>query len=299
MARGTVRQRGIQEIDGVAIAASICVVAEHLEAPISRAAFAAAIERGRTGRKGPVFLEMCLDAQGAPIDRVALESESPRFEPEGAFASFVQTARQEAGEIAARIRAAKRPIVLLGGGVSRAAAAVISPTLERAGLPVMTTWNGMDRVDAGAANFFGRPNQWGQRFANVLIQQAELVVAVGTRLGMQQTGFNWQEFAAGATIVQVEIDEAELAKGHPRVDVPLLADADAFLRALLDEPLGEHAEWLAYGQSVRQALPLRDPRNVTAPGYLDPYRFVEELAARCQLATTSSSLARAAGPSPR
>jgi acetolactate synthase-1/2/3 large subunit len=145
----------------------------------------------------------------------------------------------------------------------------------------MTTWNGMDRIDAAAPNFFGRPNQWGQRFANVLIQQADLVVAMGTRLGMQQTGFNWQEFATGATVVQVEIDEAELAKGHPRVDFPLQADADAFLRALLAEELGDHAAWLAYARSVRDALPLRDPQNITAPGYLDPYELAADLGRRC------------------
>lgn len=281
LARGEVRQRGIQEADGVAIAAPLCVVSMRVEAPISRSAFVAAVERGRTGRKGPVFLEMCLDAQGAPVDRALLEAEPQSFDPERLLAPFVETAKREAGSVAALVREAQRPVLLLGGGVTRETAAEVRAALEKTSVAVMTTWNGMDRVDSHAPNYFGRPNQWGQRAANVIIQQADLLIALGTRLGLQQTGFNWQQFCAGAKIVQAEIDETELKKGHPCVDMPLLADANALLRGLLDEPLGDHTEWLTYARGVCEALPLEDPQNVTAPGYIDPYRFSRELSEVC------------------
>lgn len=281
LARGNVRQRGIQEVDGVAIVAPLCVVSARIETPISRSAFAAAVERGRTGRKGPVFLEICLDAQGAPVDRANLEAAPPSFDPEHAVASFVATARHEVPAIAGLVREARRPVLLLGGGITRETATAVRAELERTDIAVMTTWNGMDRMDSQASNYFGRPNQWGQRAANVILQQADLLVALGTRLGLQQTGFNWREFCVGAKIVQVDVDSAELEKGHPRVDLPLVADANTLLCGLVGEPLGEHASWTAYARAVRLALPLEEPGNVTAPGYIDPYRFARELSEIC------------------
>ena len=129
--------------------------------------------------------------------------------------------------------------------------------------------------------YAGRPNTFGQRAANILIQQADLVVAVGTRLGLQQTGFAWEQFVPIGKVVQVDIDPAELRKGHPRVDLALHGDADGFLAALYGTDLGDAGQrhaWREFVASVRAELPLNDPQNVTAPGYVDPYDFAMRLA---------------------
>jgi acetolactate synthase-1/2/3 large subunit len=137
----------------------------------------------------------------------------------------------------------------------------------------MTTWNGIDRVGADEPLYLGRPNTWGQRSANVIMQSADVLVALGTRLGLQQTGFNWQQFVPGGAVVQVDIDEAELSKGHPRVDVPIRADANALLAGILDgEPI-DRPEWLAFGRHVREALPIAERGNEHRDGYLDPFEF--------------------------
>ncbi|MDQ3723744.1 MAG: thiamine pyrophosphate-dependent enzyme, partial [Actinomycetota bacterium] len=175
----------------------------------------------------------------------------------------------------------ERPVWLLGGGVSRATAAELLPALRESGVPLMTTWNAMDRLDAREPLFAGRPNTWGQRSANILIQQADLIVALGSRLGLQQTGFNWQEFGARAKVVQVDIDAGELAKGHPRLDLALQTDADALLRELVARPHPAYDEWSAYCRRVRELLPVVED-NETAPGYLDPYRFVADLSELCR-----------------
>jgi acetolactate synthase-1/2/3 large subunit len=132
------------------------------------------------------------------------------------------------------LESAKRPVLLIGGGVSREVALVARPFLATCGLPLMTTWNGIDRVASDDPYYFGRPNTWGQRSANIIAQSADVLVALGTRLGLQQTGFNWQEFVPGGTVVQADIDAAELSKGHPRVDLALHADADDLLLRLLN-----------------------------------------------------------------
>ena len=215
--------------------------------------------------------------QGVPIDAETTK----RLQQEPAQIALsndaVLRANEAVPEILQYIRRSQRPVFLIGGGVSRSAADEIGDALAVAGVAIMTTWNGADRVDARSANYFGRPNTWGMRFANVLLQQADLVVALGTRLGLQQTGFNWQAFAMGAKVVQVDIDEAELQKGHPRVDLAVAGDADTILRNLVRAELGDHASWLAYANDVRSLLPVVEPQNVTSAGYIDPFRFVTQL----------------------
>ncbi|MCC2312908.1 thiamine pyrophosphate-binding protein [Cellulomonas xiejunii] len=276
IAGGAVRQRGIQEIDGVSMAAPVCVAAERLDVPVARSHFTDLVLRGSTGRPGPVLIEMCLDVQGAPVEPADLEDAVVEPTP-------AAPAVQE-GDVAAvvdALRASRRPVLLLGGGVSREAVRRALPRLHELDLPVMTTWNGADRLGADDRVYAGRPNTWGQRSANVLLQQADLVLAVGTRLGLQQTGFNWQQFAPLAVVAQVDIDVAELKKGHPRVDIPWHADADEALEHVLAADLPAWTPWLEECREVRALLPIAEESNVTAPGYADPYRFVQGLAARC------------------
>jgi acetolactate synthase-1/2/3 large subunit len=277
LATGGIRQRGIQEVDGIAIASPVCVRAVRVEAPLPRDEIVGHIAAGTAGRKGPVFLEICLDAQGARVDRPVLGAEPARTGESSSRA--VTVARAAAADVARLVRESQRPVLLVGGGVSRTAAARLRPLLRGASVAVMATWNGLDRVDARDPNYAGAPNTWGQRSANVLLQQADLVVALGSRLGLQQTGFNYREFAPLATVVQVDIDEAELRKGHPHVELSVAGDADTMLAALLGDDLGEHRAWLAFCREVRDALPLADPANRHDPRYVDPFVFNQAISA--------------------
>lgn len=268
LATDGVRQRGIQEVDGVAMAAPVCKVAKRLDAPVSRARFVEMVAAGTTGRMGPVFLELPLDVQGAPVDVAALET-APVAPVVGDLAVDHSVLERVRGLLAA----AQRPVLLFGGGLTRGAVRAALDRLHELELPTVTTWNGADRIDAGDPVYCGRANTWGQRSANLIVGQADLVLALGTRLGLQQTGFNWQEYAPLAKVVQVEIDEAELRKGHPRVDVPWQADANAVLPQLLADGRlpGWHA-WLAECQEIRELIPLVED-NGTRPGYVDAFDF--------------------------
>jgi acetolactate synthase-1/2/3 large subunit len=265
------RQRGIQEIDGLSIARPLCVAAERIEQPVEREVFESLVCRGQSPRKGPVFIEVCLDAQGAPLPEPAARTAAVGAAP------GPQAGPGVVAEIVELTRSAARPVWLIGGGVDRAVARELLPALERAGVPLMTTWNGLDRVPADHPLYLGRPNTWGQRAANILLQQADLIVALGTRLGLQQTGFNWQQFAPVGKVVQVDVDDAELSKGHPRVDVPVHGDANEVLRALADAEYPAFEEWLAFGREVKELLPVDDSANETGAGFISPYAFSLEL----------------------
>lgn len=271
LAHRQVRSRGIQEIDGIELVRSSTKLAYRFLAPISPEEFLDKLAVSWTPRKGPVFLEIPLDVQAAQVDERALSIPTAPSLP-----VIDKTALDD---IVGLYDAAKRPVVLVGGGVSYSVAADLRAAFVARGVPVMTTYNGADRFDGDDPIYLGRPNTWGQRSANILIQRADLIIAIGTRLGLQQTGFNWQEFGRDATIVQIDIDKNELGKGHPRVDYPLAVEADDFARRFVSRPLARHDGWLAEARRLRGAVPRIENVNRTGEGYISPYNFIVRLEA--------------------
>lgn len=275
LAHGKVRQRGIQEIDGVSIVRPVCKSSVLLTECVSFLEFGQLALQSRSGRKGPVFIEIPLDIQAREYT-----SESQGGVPLEA-SPLPRASKADIDSTISLLRDAKRPLFLLGGGLDRGVVSGVLDRLTSAGIPVATTWNGADRIASDHPVFVGRPNTWGQRSANLVLQQADLLVALGTRLGMQQTGFNWREFLPGGQLVQVDIDAAELSKGHPRVDLPVCADANDFFISVLNDDLGDHNEWLTYARKIRNVIPLIEDVNVTREAYISPYVFVDELSMQC------------------
>ncbi len=273
LAGPTLRQRGIQEVDGVALVDPITVASVRIEKPIPRDEFVKIVRRGTEGRPGPVFIEVCLDAQGAPVSSDKLIPDSNTESKQSHLFSTVDITKRAVSEVDALMRAAERPVWLIGGGVNRTTARFLQAPLEALGVPVMTTWNGADRVGADKDYYFGRPNTWGQRYANVVLQQSDLIVAFGTRLGIQQTGFNWQGFAPKAQIVQFDIDPHELEKGHPSIDLAVVGDANYALQELTKYSYTEYGEWISFCRLVKDLLPISEDANITGDGYVSPYNF--------------------------
>jgi acetolactate synthase-1/2/3 large subunit len=277
------RQLGIQEVDGVAMAAPVCKLSQRLLEPWPRKRFLEAVRQGRRGRPGPVFLDFPLDVQAMAVPESWLEPElSSEPAAEGANPDAPMTAAALLPpDLLQALRDASRPTLLLGGGLSRRFCQEHLEALAQLPFPVMTTWNAADRIPADQHNYAGRPNTWGMRYSNILLQQSDLLLAIGTRLGLQQTGFNWQAFLPHGRVAQVDIDPAELAKPNPRVDWPICGDAHQALRELLQADLGVHADWLRFACDIKQALPLSESENTTEPGYLNPYDFALELSEVC------------------
>lgn len=276
LARNGVRQLGIQEIDGVSLARPITKAAVRIDRPVSMAQLRSLIELGRQGRPGPVFLELCLDAQAAPAVE---ETVSPALVPQPSATEFAYPQWREALHALA---SSERPLILLGGGVSRAVADAVLPALEALGIPTAVTWNAMDRIPAMSPIYAGRPNTWGMRWANLVIQQADMIVAIGTRLGLQQTGFAWRDFAPLSRIAQVDLDPSELNKGRPHVTWKIQSDAGAALQDLVATLSPERAwtPWRDFVDTARRGLPLVEEANLTSQddAQLVPQVFVSELA---------------------
>lgn len=265
------RQRGIQEVGGVAILASITKSVTRIEAPIRQSKIREICQISSSRRPGPVFIEFCLDAQGAP----AQEDLSDSIVDENS--EVVVPTPAQVNELKSLVAASNRPVLLLGGGIRRSAMKSLLPHLNAMGIPMMTTWNGLDRIGSDHPLYWGRPNTWGQRSSNILLQQSDLVIALGTRLGLQQTGFNWQGFAPLAKVIHVDLDEAELTKGHPRIDLAICADAAEVAGAIdvVSDP--KWKDWKEFGAKVLALLPRNESTNTHGTQYLSPFDLVEAL----------------------
>ena len=274
------RQRGVQEVEGCAITRAITVQSTCLKNFLSRSGFRALVQATRAPHPGPVVIEICLDVQGALVDRAALEAEAASGEDEATSAQAIaRHSRQEAGRLAEALQQAQRPLLLLGGLVSRTLAWEALPELERLGIPVMTTTSAIDRVPGNSPIYAGRPGTWGgQRAPNLLLAQADVIIVLGAQLDLQQTGFNWQEYAPRARLYQVYPDAAELGKGHPILAGAVNAPPDAVFRALLPMAKWQDREhWGDYVRSVRILLPVLEPANQAAPGQISSFQFLHNL----------------------
>jgi acetolactate synthase-1/2/3 large subunit len=273
------RQRGIQEVDGVAIARAVAKSVRRIERPIAKSDFFQLVNSGSTDRKGPVFLEVCLDAQGAPA-RIGEGDDVAESNADFHNGKFDEKSLEKLTDLLAK---SDRPVILIGGGVSRNQFKSLMPEVDRLGVPVMTTWNATDRLGASHRLYFGRPNTWGQRSSNLILQNADLVIAVGARLGIQQTGFNWAEFVPNGEVVQIDIDRAELEKGHPKISLSICADANDLLKQLLNRASAKSSWtiWVSLAKRVRDQIPLSEKVNGYFPGFLNPYDFVLQLSDLC------------------
>jgi acetolactate synthase-1/2/3 large subunit len=277
LARGLLRQRGIQEIDGVSIVKPITVCSRLIDDVLAADDFASLVMLGRAGRKGPVFLEIPLDIQARQVEPTSISRQIIDIASSGA----PQVPHTLIQELAAKFNEAKRPVILLGGGVSREVARNLRTQLAALECPVMTTWNGADRIAADASSYLGRPNTWGQRSSNMVLQQADFALIIGSRLGLQQTGFNWRQFVPKGFVAQIDLDKAELEKGHPKVDKPVLGDANQFLADFLNEELVPKLDWLHYAKEIRKAIPLSEEINKPREEYISPFDLVKGLSKLC------------------
>ena len=273
LSRGRVRPTGHQEIDGVGILKPITKASVLADRQLSEMEVKGLCRLSESGKRGPVFIEICIDVTAEPFDQsvenqIVFEKDNPL------------TSTQDVNKILDILREAKRPLFLIGGGVSREVMTRLLPSLASMKIPVATTFNGADRVGSDFKYYCGRPNWYGMRWANILLQQCDVLIALGTRLGIQQTGFQWNEFAPVAKIVQVEIDSAELSKGFPELELAVQGDANVVLSEILEDQTWSNSdgwsEWLSHILLVRSILENVDSANVSSDGYIELKSFLFE-----------------------
>jgi len=270
------RQRGIQEINGVELTKSITKLSIRMDNPFSKSDIEKIINFGATPKKGPIFIEIPLDVSAKNIDENLLPSiDLPDIIKNNQANSDINAIFDDIEKILSQ---SLRPLILIGAGVARNVAEKIYSKFSNLNIPITTTWNAADRISSNHPLYFGRPNNWGQRYSNIILQQSDLLIAIGTRLGIQQTGFNWQEFVPNGKIIQVDCDHHELEKSHPKIDMAVCTDANNFLEKILDFKTKARVEWVNFCNDVKSAIPLNEKQsNKNDINFISPFSFVEIL----------------------
>lgn len=220
------RQFGTQELDIVSLVTPITKKAVMVRDPQTiQSILEEAVFIATHGRPGPVWIDIPLDMQWAMIEPDQL-------------AHFIPLKQEKEPhlydqEIYFRLSQSKRPLVLLGYGVKLAKAENTAlQWLNKMEIPFVTTWNATDVASSYDVLNIGRPGIFGQRGANLAVQNCDLLIVLGSHLCSSITGTLFKAFAREAKIIMVNIDEKELAHRTIPVDLPIRADVLDVLKNL-------------------------------------------------------------------
>jgi len=279
------RQLGDQEADIISMAQGVTKYAVFVDDPQTiRYHLEKALHLATLGRPGPVWLDIPMDVQSAPIEPESLPGYDPAEDP---APWDLEALPGQVAEVLARLKSAQRPVILVGTGIHLAGAnAVFDEVIRRLGIPVTTGWTAPDLIASDDPLFCGRPGTIGDRAGNFTAQNADAMLIVGCRLNIRQVSYNWQSFAPRAYKMQVDADPAELAKPTVKPDMPILCDARLFLeemRRQLDHSghdRARHAAWLRWCKERVARYPVVLPRQQSRDGAINPYQFMDALIRR-------------------
>lgn len=183
-----------------------------------------------TGRPGPVWLDIPVNYQGGYIETDELMGYDPQEDdvnlPSPVSEETIRTVLE-------KIKNAKRPVFHAGYGIRLSGGyEAFREVMEKLNIPVVTYWNAVDLMENDHPLYCGRAGNMGDRPGNWAIQNADLILAIGTRISIRQVGYNWKTWAREAEVIMVDIDQAEMKKPTIHVDMPIWADAKNFLETM-------------------------------------------------------------------
>ena len=277
------RAMGDQEFDIVRSVEPMTKFAYMVEDPLK---IRWALEKGwhlaTTGRPGPVWIDIPVNFQGGYIETEELEGYDPASD-DALLPPPVDDATIRL--VLDKIRNAKRPVFHAGYGIRLSGGYDVFRTVaEKLNIPIVTYWNAIDLIEDDHPLYTGRAGNMGDRPGNWAIQNADLILAVGTRISIRQVGYNWKTWARAAEVIMVDIDQAELKKPTLHVEMPVWADAKDFLiklNAAASDKVHEGGRWLDACQRWKKDYPVVQPRQWEENGSAaNVYAFVRYMSSR-------------------
>jgi len=279
----TIRQLGVQQInivDGVKPYSKYAVMiknAEEIRYHLEKAAFLA-----KSGRPGPVWLDIPTNLQHAAIDPNKIFSFSGDAEPT-LLGNLMDD--KKISQVCRMISESRRPIIIAGRGIRlsnpQGGVDELLTLVEKLKFPVITTWGGIDLINHNHPLYFGSAGVMGRRGANYAVANSDLIVAIGSRMDTRQVGNSPALYAREAKKIVVDIDLHELGKGLIKIDLPIKASAGEFMSAVLSKlevsEIPDVAEWLDKCRQWRDKYPIVFPEFFQNQNGVNSYVFIDEL----------------------
>lgn len=232
------------------------------------------------GRPGPCWLDVPMNIQASMVEESKLSAYIPEELPYLGLAKEEEMIRA-ISEVEKELRNAKKPLLWLGHGIRLAGGEdLIQPLLDQLQIPALVTWAGIDMIDSCHPLVYGRAGTYGQRCANFILQNCDMLICVGTRMAISQIGYDITELAREAKIVVVDIDDHELKKYQDRYSCTIHADAKKFIGQLLSSSLDklDIAEWIQKCNELKDKYPWYDKKDhPDQDGFINSYGFMDRL----------------------
>lgn len=282
LSRGTgLRQFGVQECDIVELVKPITKYAvivtdeNEIRFEMEKAAWIA-----MSGRPGPVWVDLPLDIQSKQIDPTQLRGFVP---PQTANALKVKALDGQASMTLDLVKQAQRPVLIYGYGVrlSRAEEQFVA-LVRRLAIPVVSSWTASDIIPTEDPNYVGRLGIFGDRAANFAVQNADLLLIMGSRMSIPQVGYNYSTFAREARIIMVDIDPNEIRKASLHVDLGVEANVADFIDVLLPKvaesgETGIPTDWQTRCHDWKQRYPVVLPDYENLETGINSFYFIDQL----------------------
>lgn len=277
------RALGDQEFDIVNVVKGMTKYSEMISNPkMVKYHLQKALYITKHGRPGPCWLDIPLNIQGGYIDTDDFVEFDER-EYEDKLAPKVD--EKTVAEIVNRIKSAKRPVLNVGSAIWTAGAKeIFDEVVKKLNIPVVTGWNSIDMMADENELYVGRAGIMGDRAGNFAIQNSDMILSVGSRLGVRQVGYDVTKWAREAFVIMVDVDKAELRKPSIHVEMPVHADVRDFLEMmnvfLGDEKLDKKAEWCSTCQGWKKNYPVVMQKHYENQDKANVYCFIKELSKR-------------------
>ena len=273
-----VRQTGSQELPIIPMVKPITKYAIEIMDPNDiRFVLEKAWHEATSGRPGPVWISIPLDVQGSTIDETSLRSFVPEKKELIDYSSFAE-------KCVDLLKNSKKPLLLAGNGVHLAKAEdALSKLLSFVPIPVQTTWKSIGLFGEDYRLYCGHPGIMGDRGANMILQEADLLLVIGSRLDTSLTAFSEPNFAKSAKKIIVDIDPNEIARMNMEIALSVSGDAKCFIEELCKKaskesfPINEWNDWLERGKNLREKYPVVTKEYRSKNGKVSPYFFTDIL----------------------
>lgn len=243
------RHRGLQEFDILGSVKNMTKYSVMIKDPLDiKRELIRAINIAKTGRRGPVWVDIPLDIQSAIIE------ESDLY-PDYLSETLPELSEEDFENILDEISSAKRPCVLAGSGIiSSGNRDNFHLAFNDSNIPIVGGAWVCDIHSMNVDNYYGISGNIGPRTGNFIIQNADLILVLGSSLAFRQTGFAQEKFAPNARIIMLDVDEAEPLKPGLHIDKFIHADLNNFLNMCIQHSikLNVSLEWKAYCDSLKK-----------------------------------------------
>lgn len=278
--RKDLRQLGVQESDIVNIVKPITKYAVVVTEPKEiKYHLKKAVYLAKSGRPGPVLLDIPLDIQATTIDEKELIDFNPPLQPSKAKR---QELTKKITVVIKLLKKSQKPVIFAGHGIRLAKAQKeFSSLIDCLKVPILTTMSAHDLITSDHPFYTGRPGVFGDRAGNFAIQNADLLISIGARNHLWNIGYDFKSFAKNARKVIVDIDRVELEKKTVSPDIPVESDAKEFILELLKQSaqaeLPDISEWVSRCRNWKKKYPVVLSEYQKQKKYVNSYYFTDVL----------------------